>query len=383
MSFVLNRRQFVRQASGGGIAASLALHMPAAASWCDDSVDARNEFPALETIAGKPRERGRQYGSRFSDDIRGFLDREIYTAFIDKPAKKQELLRYAGACAKALLPFSPEIHDEMEGIAEGSGLSLEEIVLISLHEELYHRGVLPMIEHCTAVAVGPPETRGPTFVGQTWDWMQSVFGISRVLLWKRSEGPQLLSYGFPGMWCGAGLNSAGLALCWTSADLGTKALGARVGIPAYALLTHFLYQDSIDNVIQEARRSTNAGWFTFVMADGNGRLLNIEGSPAGIEVEEAKGHVVRIGFGSRAMTKTPAGQEVAMHPRCRQMHKLLSESAGKTDLRQLQHDFEDPACAISVGKSTIDMMVFDCTSREAHLSRGPSYHTAWKKFSFS
>lgn len=383
MITMLSRRQFVRRATYGAIAAAAALDMQPIVGRCADSVDARHEFPLLETITGKPRERGRQYGTQFRDDIRGFLEREIYTAFIGKPAKKDELLRYAGACAKSVRSFSPVIHDEMEGIAEGSGLSLDEVLLISLHEELYHRGVLPVIEHCTAVAVGPPDTTGPTFVGQTWDWMQSVFGLSRVLLWKRTEGPQLLAYGFPGMWCGAGLNSAGLALCWTSADLGGKALGARVGIPSYALLTHFLYQETLDDVIAEARRATNAGWFTFVMADGQGRLLNIEGSPKGIEFEEGKGRMVRIGFGSRAMTGTPAGQDVPMHARCRLMYNLLADSVGKTDLRSLQHDFEDPSCQISVGKSTIDMMVFDCTSRIAHLSRGPSYKVAWKKFSFA
>jgi hypothetical protein len=36
-----------------------------------------------------------------------------------------------------------------------------------------------------------------------------------------------------------------------------------------------------------------------------------------------------------------------------------------------------------VGKSTIDMMVFDCTNRVAHLSRGPSYRTEWKEFRFA
>ena len=51
-------------------------------------------------------------------------------------------------------------------MAEGSGLRPEEIVLITLHEELYHRGVLPKVPHCTAVSVGPPDfitiTAGPT-----------------------------------------------------------------------------------------------------------------------------------------------------------------------------------------------------------------------------
>ena len=63
----------------------------------------------------------------------------------------------------------------------------------------------------------------------------------------------------------------------------------RVGIPSYVLLTHLLYQESLDDVIHEAKRATNAGWFTFVMGDARGRLLNIEGSPEKIVIESSRG----------------------------------------------------------------------------------------------
>jgi isopenicillin-N N-acyltransferase-like protein len=271
----------------------------------------------------------------------------------------------------------------MEGIAEGAGLRLEEVVLLSLHEELFHRGVLPKVPHCTAVAVGPPETTdGRTLVGQTWDWMESVFGLSRIVHWRREEGPSLLAYGYPGLWVGAGLNSAGLALTWTSADLGKQSLGVRVGIPSYAMLTHLLYQESLDAAIAEAKRNKHAGWFTFVLGDGKGNLVNIEGSPDGIAIEPAKGRLVRIGYGSRKMSRTPADRPVALHPRCQKMYELLGSVPGKVDIPAMQRFFGDPKCEINVGKATIDMMVFDTTNRAAYLSRGPSYTVDWRKFTF-
>ena len=279
--------------------------------------------------------------------------------------------------------FSTVLHDELEGIAEGAAIKLEEVVLIMLHEELYHRGALPKVPHCTAVAVGPPLThKGETLVGQTWDWMESVAGLSRVVHWQRDEGPSLLAYGFPGMFCGAGLNSAGLALCWTSAGLGEKTRGVRVGIPSYVLLTHFLYQESLDEVIEEARRATNAGWFTFVMGDSRGRLLNIEGSPEKIAIERAEKLLTRVGYGSREMTGTPHNEPVKRHARCEQFDKLVNNGATRVDARGVQQLFENPKHEISVGKGTIDMMVYDTRSRTAWLSRGPSYRVAWKRFNF-
>jgi hypothetical protein len=339
--------------------------------------------PALKVIKGKPRERGLSYGKQFREGIRRFLDKEIYGAFSKKPAPKEEMLKYAGACGKVIREVCPVIYQELEGLAAGAGLRYDEAVLITLHEELYHRGALPKVGHCTAVAVGPADTADKhTYVGQTWDWMQSVAGQSSIVEWRRDEGPSVLAYGFPGLWTGAGLNSSGLALCWTSASLGDKALGARVGLPSYVLLTHLLYQKDLDGVIREAKRDRHAGWFTFVMADAEGRLLNIEGSPKGVVIEKAEKRLVRIGFGSCEMTGTPKGKAVPFHARAVKMLDLLENTAGKNGRQTLQRYFEDPKCAICVGPATIDLMVFDTTQKAAWLSRGPNYKVDWKEFRF-
>ena len=64
------------------------------------------------------------------------------------------------------------------------------------------------------------------------------------------------------------------------------------------------------------------------------------------------------------------------------MYDLLSASSSKIDRGRMQEFFQDPKCGISVGKSTLDMMVFDCTARTAFVSRGPAYGTTWKEFNF-
>jgi hypothetical protein len=93
--------------------------------------------------------------------------------------------------------------------------------------------------------------------------------------------------------------------------------------------------------------------------------------------------MVRIGYGTRQRTATPADQPVKRHARCDKMLGHLESSAGKMNVQQLQDTFADPGCEISVGKGTIDMMVFDNQARTAYLSRGPSYKVAWREFQFS
>jgi isopenicillin-N N-acyltransferase-like protein len=339
-------------------------------------------FGDAVVITGGPRERGRRYGRRFRDEIHEFLDREIYRAFGGSVAAKDEILRYAAACSRVIRGECPVIAEELEGMADATGLRLEEHVLITLHEELYHRGVLPPVSHCTAVAVGPPETPGRTLVGQTWDWMESVAGLASAVEWRRDDAPSLLAYAFPGLWVGAGLNSAGLALCWTSAELGKPKQVPRVGLPAYVLLAHLLHQPTLDAAVEAAKRDRHAGWFTFVMADGSGRLLNIEGSPEGVACEEATGRLVRVGFGSRRMTESTRGPRMPRHPRCGSMDALLDRTRGHTGLGAMQTNFGDPGRGICVGRATIDMMVFDTSACTSYLSRGPEYGVAWREYAF-
>jgi hypothetical protein len=381
MNEYTTRRRFLQQAVGGA-AAGFVLNDPVRGE--EKKQPPKVADHTLTVIAGKPRERGRQYGQRFKDGIHHFLERELYTAF-SKNYARDEQLRFAGSCAREIKAYSPTIMDELEGIAEGSGLKVEEVVLITCHEELWHRSKLPTEGHCTAFAAGPPDTAdGCTYAGQTWDWMMSVYGLSSMLLWKRTEGPSVLAYAYPGLWVGAGLNAAGLAFGWTSASDKDGIKGPRVGIPAYVLLTQMLYQDSLKDAIAEVKRARHAGWFTVVLADGQGQLANLEGSPKELAVEMATSRMARNGYGSRQMTRTPESQKIKHSPKAARMYELLEKSAGKIDRATLQGNCADAGICVPYnnGGFTIDSMLFNTTRREAYVTRGSGASGRWQRFSF-
>jgi predicted choloylglycine hydrolase len=387
MAHLVNRRGFLGQVGAYTTAAGLGWlgRTTAAAAEAVDWPKAPDNKLAI--ISGKPRERGRQYGKQFADAISEFLDKEIVKPFGGK-STLDDMLRYGGQCAKAIKDYSPEIADEMEGMAEGSKLRLEELVVITLHEEMYHQGVLPKADHCTAVAAGPPDTDDKnTYVGQTWDWYVSLYGASQMLLWKRPEGPSLLTYSYPGLWVGAGMNSEGIALCWTSTQ-GLDIPGPRVGIPSYVLIAQMLYQKTLKDAIEEAKRAQHAGWFTFVLADREGNLANVEGSPKDGAIEHHKGHLVRVYYGSRKMTGTAEGKPVAYHERCQKVYEMLGEAKGKVNGKFLQDVFSNTGiCSCEPSKNgrdvrTIDAMLFNTSKREALVTRGPIGKRDWKRFTF-
>jgi hypothetical protein len=347
-------------------------------------------FAPAFVVSGGPRERGVAYGKQFKDGISQFLNQELYEALGGKPSSKDEMLKYAAACGKATREICPIVAEEIEGIAEGAGRSYEEIILIHAHEELYHRSKLPEAKHghCTAVAVSPTDSGdGHTYVGQTWDWMTRLAGVSSVTEWQRDEAPSAIAYGYPGMPIGAGLNSQGIALCWTSGGLAKSGKASpRIGVPSYALIAHLLAQKDIESVIREAQRDKHSGWFTFVMADANGNLVNIEGSPEGVEIERSSSHIGRADYGIPKMIVAKPGQPRKMHARCEQMNKLLDQSAGKNDRKMLERYFTEREHGILGWKSatnkSIDVMIFDTTERKAYLSRGPEYGLEWREFAF-
>src|SRR5262245_8847790 len=126
-----SRRAFLGRVAAG--AACVAL--PGAAVGVQATAKKPEPFGAKQIISGKPRERGLAYGKLFKDGIAQFLDKEIYS-FVGKPASKEDMLRYAAACGTVLKEVCPIVYDELGGAAEGSGLKHEELVLITLHEEL-------------------------------------------------------------------------------------------------------------------------------------------------------------------------------------------------------------------------------------------------------
>jgi isopenicillin-N N-acyltransferase like protein len=349
-------------------------------------------FKPIVVISGKnARERGIAYGKQFKSEIKDFLNGEIYEPFIGKPSSKQELIAYGAECGKVVREVCPIIADEIAGIAEGSGLTYDEIVLLHAHEEVYHRAKLPVKHgHCTAVAVAPSDSGvNHAYVGQTWDWMTRLAGKSFAIEWQRSDGPSVLGYSYPGLPFGAGMSSNGIALCWTSAALGTKGQSPRVGLPSYALIAHLLNQKDIESVITEAKRDKHAGWFTFVIADDKGNIVNVEGSPNGVVVERGKNHMVRASYGSHEMTHPAGGKVLALAPRVIKFNELLAQTAGKNSKETLQKYLDDPSNQVCFSdpsgvkkNKTIDSMLFDLTSKKAYMTRGPDYKIQWVEFRF-
>ena len=154
--------------------------------------------PILE-VKGAPRACGRQYGESQAEAIEAFLHMEV------TPDPKR--LRYAARCWEHLKRWEKHVVEFARGMAEGSKLSVEEVTLLLLHEEIAHTN------HCTAIgATGAGTKDGRPIIGENWDWNARLYPWPSLLRLRSDITPAALHYTFPGLWAGAGMNEHGMSL---------------------------------------------------------------------------------------------------------------------------------------------------------------------------
>lgn len=145
--------------------------------------------PIHLVVQGTDREMGLQHGRALAKEIRAEVGPRLEARFraVAKDAKEAEFLEQAcrtyTAQTKPLLP--PDIADELAGVAEGSGVPEEDLLLLEVMRDglRFHLDVPPLLE---AAFASPPEEVVPG----------SEHGTSHLLVvaWDGPEGADLAAH---------------------------------------------------------------------------------------------------------------------------------------------------------------------------------------------
>jgi isopenicillin-N N-acyltransferase-like protein len=199
-----------------------------------------------------------------------------------------EVREMASAYLPAIEAFEPKYVDEMRGLAEGSSLTLEDILAINVRTEVMYAAkareaadLTPAAStpgECTGIAVLPSVTDSHhTLAAQNWDWLAHTADTTVVLEAVQAEGPAFVTVVEAGLLAKMGFNSAGFGLL-------TNALVSDqdVGVPAVpfhiclrALLDARTLPDAL-NAIQRAARSSSAN---YMLVSRDGLALDVEARP--------------------------------------------------------------------------------------------------------
>lgn len=185
-----------------------------------------NLFRSTET---EPLARGREFGTAHAAEIAG--NASTYGAMFDELAGERFDMTAAGRAAlEATRAFAPHLELEMRGMADGAGMSPEQIGALNARTEILAMLGARTRGECSAVT-GLPEDGAPPVAVQTWDWFHRLAG--GWLVWEIPQADGTLTktmteYGIVGK---CGVNNRGLGLLFTI--LHHAADGDGIGLPVH------------------------------------------------------------------------------------------------------------------------------------------------------
>jgi isopenicillin-N N-acyltransferase-like protein len=222
-------------------------------------------------LKGSPIEIGRQYGEACPEISRVF---EVF-----REATGLEF-KAALTTAEKFIPYiqnySPDIMEELKGIAEGSNLDLRQIIFINAWSEVSMMG----FTGCTSFAATGEATQDHELImGQNYDAAASLEDLLVVLKISTSTGPRILALtqaGFMGL---ISINSAGIGIDGNFLAH-RQYLGKAPGVPQMVWLRKAQTCENIGRAFGAIASAKRAGIAVNTLLGGQeGDIIDIESTP--------------------------------------------------------------------------------------------------------
>lgn len=237
------------------------------------------DLPVIE-LTGGPRQRGRIHGetakvliAQVVEAWRADLDNFGKSNLVKQPNDADSYLDQFFSQTdylSAITHWTPDLLEEVKGIAEGSGQTFERILGLQFMDEewifgLRHRLDKPTSK-CTAFGL-PNQENGISFAGQNMDtpsWVDGKQVLLRVM--PTDTSPELLVFTFAGSIGVNGLNANGLGVtCNTLAQLNYST----DGLPVAFILRSLLIQKSVDDAERFLRSVKHASGQNYILSSFN------------------------------------------------------------------------------------------------------------------
>ncbi len=291
-------------------------------------------FPFIK-ISGAPYERGVQYGRQASSRIDLGLD--LYrTDFERRGIAWAHALTLAGRYRTVVETYSEEMWQEILGIAEGSGQSVDAILLLNVRTELSFEELGPSggdIDGCTALLALPETTEdGHVLHGQSWDWRPGCVDTSVVLHITPEQGPAMLLFCEAGQLARHGMNSAGVAI--TANGLQCDHDGGDVGLPSPFMRRKMFMKESYSEAIGILLNSKRSFSHNIIISHKDGEAIGIEATPHAAYWLEPKAGILTHANHFKHPVALQAVQDLSLmrHPeslhRDSRVHRALNHAYG-------------------------------------------------------
>ena len=245
-------------------------------------------LPLIE-ISGGPHERGIAYGEAARDQIAAAM------AFYERAFTQQTGLSWGGVLDRArgwldtCRAFDAEMVTEMEGIAEGAGVDLLDILALNVRGEIIYDssfGTMPATpesddretsDGCTSFALAEGASGdGRVYAGQNWDWRHGTADTVLMLRVVQPPRPTLIMQVEAGQVGRHGANSAGIAL--NANGLGGR-FGSAVGVPQTLVRRRVLNSANLSDALNALVKTRAHIASNALLTHSSGFAVDIEATP--------------------------------------------------------------------------------------------------------
>lgn len=242
-------------------------------------------FPVIEA-AGSPYEIGVKHGSLGKVKIDATMN-TYKSMFKDySQIEWEDAKRYALTFIPTITEYDPTIMEEIQGIADGSGYELADILALNVRSEIVLQGSQVSSANsdgCTSFGFTPRVTAdGNTWVGQNWDWKLTQQKGCIILHIKQQDKPNITMVTEAGIVGKIGFNSAGIGVCLNALASSQKVAGKVV--PLHIALRGILNSFTLSDAINAVGRMNLSCCANFMMASAEGQAVSVEVGPGDIDV---------------------------------------------------------------------------------------------------
>ncbi|KAE8162579.1 acyl-coenzyme A:6-aminopenicillanic acid acyl-transferase-domain-containing protein [Aspergillus tamarii] len=234
-------------------------------------IDAQ-ELPKL-VLRGTPKEIGLQHGYRLQEQIKSqigiYEEMFEYTTKMDWPA----VLQLAEEFRASLERKTPNLYAEMQGIAEGAGVGILDIVALNCRSEISFGS---FSDGCTSLSW--KKNDNARVLSQNWDWTTSIQKNLALMDIEISGKPRICMVTEAGIIGKIGFNSAGVGTC-LNAIKARPCISSKV--PIHVALRLCLESTSVESALQTISSLGGVASSQHILIADSTTSLGLELSPLG------------------------------------------------------------------------------------------------------
>jgi hypothetical protein len=298
-------------------------------------------------------------------------------------------VRRAQLCANAVrfLPFirslSAPYIDEVHGLAQGAGISMEEALLCQVRAEAAQK----WDGGCTCFALtGEATADRQPLAGQNQDLEPDYSDIAIVLKVRPDDGrPRAIMFTFAGQLGYAGMNEFGVCQ-FTNALYDFQ---WHPGLPYYPLRRVMMEQRTVKACLELLRKARMCSAVNFVLADGTGDIADVEVRPDGMALFDDR--LNRRLHTNHYLTQRFAPCETFSLkdsvPRLSRVRELVDQSWGRITVETMKNILADhsgtPASICRHGAQnmvSVSGYIAEPTKKLFHVRRGAGCDQNWTTY---